>query len=388
MKPIDEELHNAVEEGDLKKVVKLLKNGADPNSCHTNGYTVLMHAVRAWKPTSEQRVNIAQILLQNGADPSFISRDNYQALTLAHDMDIVIALLDTGVMLSPRIATNLMYNFYGNKQLRGILENKGIETDWTDSVRQIYNRINEYVGQSLYNEILEESIPCLQNSLFKLDRYKNYNVNLPMDIDDEYTFYAINRINELLLLSFQNKSSDNTLPIISLGQYCEFWEKVGLTVCDPKEFHPFFCEIYKVGECMDQPIPKLINSRWPCLMFGELLFSRASVRVLANSDCIHKQTAEESTLYWSHRRKDRKCEDLSQGWGSNSQWRTRFRFDYWSKEDLFYNVNHLNDSLEDDELSEEQRLELLKYRCFVKTPEVLDCYPYNYFTSEKYKMRD
>jgi len=222
-----------------------------------------------------------------------------------------------------------------------------------------------------------------------LERYKNYDLSLQICYNDECEFYAISRINELLLLSFQNQTAERYVPECTLGQYKEFWEKTGLTVCEPKEFHPFFCEIYNVNECMDDSAPKLIHSRWPFLMFGDLLISRASVSISVGAICMDKKIAEESTLYWCHKRYDRGCSDLSHGWVHNSQWGTSFRLDYWINEELLYNVNHLEKSGdEDDVLTKERQLELLRYRCFIKAPEVTDCFPYEYHALEKYKKRD
>jgi len=140
VRPIDIELHNQVEEGEPHKVAQLLNKGADPNSRTTNGYTVLMLAVRAWKQSPEIRIEIANILLDNGADPLYISNDGYQAITLTHDIDVVINLLDAGVTINLDIATKILYRFSGSKQLKNLFEKKGIETDWVDSIRQIYNR--------------------------------------------------------------------------------------------------------------------------------------------------------------------------------------------------------------------------------------------------------
>jgi len=52
-----------------------------------------------------------------------------------------------------------------------------------------------------------------------------------------------------------------------------------------------------------------------------------------NIDIINK-----STLFWAHRRNSRPYEDLSVGWGSNSQWGTRFRFDILSDNSYIYNL--------------------------------------------------
>lgn len=266
-----------------------------------------------------------------------------------------------------------------------LMKEKGIKTEWQDSPRQVHHRIREYDGYSLYSDILEESIPFLKDCFHRLERYKIYDAKSSFPSEDECAFYAFSRVNEALLLNFQNDKSDHNDSKISLEEYKSFWEKIGLKIYEPKDFHPFCCEIYMVQECIGQSELKITGSRWPCLMFGDLLFSRASVCVRAGSDSINKQVAEESTLYWSHVRGDRSCEDLSYGWGSNSQWSTAFRFDYWSNEDLYYNVNHGDNKYEDDELPKMRQLEVLRYRCFILAPEVPDCWPYDYFLHEKYR---
>jgi hypothetical protein len=63
---------------------------------------------------------------------------------------------------------------------------------------------------------------------------------------------------------------------------------------------------------------------WPGFWFGDLLFSRAGVRVRAPQHLIDATVATTSTLYFTFRREPRRTNDLSHGWGSNSQWRTSF----------------------------------------------------------------
>ncbi|KNY24754.1 hypothetical protein [Pseudobacteroides cellulosolvens] len=175
-----------------------------------------------------------------------------------------------------------------------------------------------------------------------------------------------------------------------MEQYVEFWQKIGLNIVDPIEYHPFFCEIYQVEEYLAHDHhPEIVNTKWPYLMFGDLLFSRSGVFIKSSPNLIDKSTAENSTLYWSHCRNNRPRADLADGWGSSSQCRTRFRLDYWSDDILYYNVKDKDDiiNIEDDELSQEQQMELLKNRCFVSSPEVLDCFPYDYTAIEKYKCK-
>ncbi len=72
-------------------------------------------------------------------------------------------------------------------------------------------------------------------------------------------------------------------------------------------------------------------------MLGKLLFYRAGVKIRANPSFYKKGIADKSTLYWSHRRKYRETNDLSIGWGGNSQWKTKFRLDFDLENKYIYN---------------------------------------------------
>jgi len=360
MRDIDRDLHKAVETDNYEKVNELLHEGADANSLHTNGYTPLMHAVRTWNCTSEQRIRTAQILINNGADPTYVAPDKYQAIILAHDIEILYLCVGAGVKIDQNMATKLMYSFSGSIKVRGFLKKIGIsKTDWLDSEKQIYYRICSYTGKNLFQDELKSAIAFISNSFKSLSNYKDYDLfsKFAPDIDAEYKLYALNRINEVLLLNFQEKRGKGSdISNITLEEYREFWKGVGLSIVDPIEFHSFLCEIYEVEECSkSNHQPEILSTRWPCLMFGDLLFSRAGVYIKASPNLIVKNIAEISTLYWSHCRNNRPRADLADGWGSNSQWRTRFRLDYWSNEILHYNVNGKEDEtcIDGDELSEE-----------------------------------
>jgi hypothetical protein len=120
-------------------------------------------------------------------------------------------------------------------------------------------------------------------------------------------------------------------------------------------------------------------------LLGDMVFSRAGVRVSGGRRFIRKDVAESSTLYWAFRRKNRPSQDLSHGWGSNSQWRTRFRRDYRLGEEFHYNVDGKHDlaapepAAEDrDGLAREERIELLTNRCFIRTVKPhSDLWPYD-----------
>jgi hypothetical protein len=97
-----------------------------------------------------------------------------------------------------------------------------------------------------------------------------------------------------------------------------------------------------------------------------------------------------AALYWAYRRKNRPCRDLSQGWGSNSQWCTRFRLDVETEDTFIYNLDGeflLNNPTaeEYDELNEqgfkttEEAIELVRNRQFIKcTLNDGDLFPYDF----------
>ncbi len=208
-------------------------------------------------------------------------------------------------------------------------------------------------------------------------------------IEDLWRLYALSRVNETLLLSFQHGRADGTDwpgPKISLDDYGRFAESLSLTAVEVIEFSPFYHEVVEVEEAPDEDQPvRLISTVWPCLMLGDCVFSRAGVRVSGGKRVIRKVVAESSTLYWAFRRKNRPHRDLSHGWGHNSQWRTSFRRDYRIGDQVYYNVDGAHDltalpSLAEDEdgLTRTERIELLTNRCFLRTTTPHhDLWPYD-----------
>jgi hypothetical protein len=209
------------------------------------------------------------------------------------------------------------------------------------------------------------------------------------DLEGLWRLYALSRVNETLLLGFQHGRADGTDwpgPKISPDDYLRFAESLGLTVTASPSFSPFYHEIVEVEEARDEDQPvTVVATFWPCLMLGDLIFSRAGVHVSGGRRFIRKDVAESSTLYWAFRRKNRPYQDLSHGWGHNSQWRTSFRRDYRIAGKFHYNVDGKHDlgapdpAAEDrDGLTRGERVELLTNRCFVTTTKPhRDLWPYD-----------
>lgn len=162
-------------------------------------------------------------------------------------------------------------------------------------------------------------------------------------------------------------------------------EALGLRDASTVNFHPFFHEIVAVepADDNDQPIT-LVRQHWPPLMLGSMMLSRGGVTVSGGQNHIRKAIAETSTLYWAYRRKDRPRQDLSAGWGSNSQWRTSFRRDYRVGTTFYFNVDGTNDlsrplsGPDRDGLTRGERIELLIHRCFITVDKPHDdLWPYD-----------
>lgn len=256
--------------------------------------------------------------------------------------------------------------------------------------RELYDSILAEERQSIYWLTIApwvESHPEAREWLLEFASRRG-NPIPPADIDDLHHLYALSRINEIFLLGFQRGRADGTDwpgPGISLDEYERFALSLGLTITDVGAFSPFFHELVEVEESFDEDQPvQVLSTFWPCLMLGDMLFSRAGVRVLAGKRFLRKEVAESSTLYWAYRRKNRPYQDLSHGWGSNSQWGTCFRRDYRIDGELYYNVDRTNDlalsekKKDRDGLTREERIELLTHRCFVRTTKPhVDQWPYD-----------
>lgn len=203
-----------------------------------------------------------------------------------------------------------------------------------------------------------------------------------MPIEDRWRLYAMSRVCDLLRLSCARRPGyDPPWDIeVPLAAYLELMDAFGFQRAEEPRFHPFFHEIVVVEQDADEDAPvRLLAELWPAHCLGALLFARAGCRVAAGRRLLNKPIAEGSTLYWAHARNNRPTADLSVGWGGNSQWRTDFRRDYAIDGELFYNVDAVpGPPDEEDDLRSEERLELLRHRCFVRCGKPHeDRYPYD-----------
>lgn len=258
--------------------------------------------------------------------------------------------------------------------------------------RQLHDALLNYKGGSAYADVL---LPWLQESQEEQAWLHSFGQRegepIPgATVEELWSLYALSRVCEVLILTFQDGSFDSSWngPAISISEFTAFIEALGLTVLKPAAYCEFYHEVVSV-EPLESPDAHILAYKWPCVMLGNLLVLRGGVAVAASSALLRPGVADASTLYWASRRKARPHQDLSSGWGHNSQWRTPFRRDYVIGTVQYFNVDGRCD-LESPEwqqtdggemevsLTQEERIELLTNRCFVRsTKPHADLWPYH-----------
>lgn len=249
-------------------------------------------------------------------------------------------------------------------------------------MRELFDAIHEYEGNRLYQDCLEPWLETNKAELkLWLDKLRGIH-NIPSaSRDDLLDLYALSRINETLPVRFQ-KEDELAWPHITILEYEAFFSALGIEKVSSENFSPFYHEVVSVTETSDNSV-EVTSIVWPCLMLGNMLFSRGGVRVNAPAHLMNKALAENSTMYWAYRRENRPEADMSHGWGRNSQWSTTFRRDYLCNEKYCLNVdakqNIFDLDFEGKVLSIKEYAEIVLNRCAITCiKDTNDLYPYDY----------
>jgi hypothetical protein len=275
------------------------------------------------------------------------------------------------------------------------------------SARDLYWLVAEEPPPDLASFLGREGLAAGQALMAPLQRHRRLADAVPLPEAEKWELwrlYGFSRLNDCLLLPFQPgepcpeevaRTTELTHvqitgdgrevrvpeapppPEITIETYLRFWEGLGFEPFgDDVPYSPYHHEIVVVDDSAPPGSPITVDRVvWPGLTFGELLFSRAGVRVRCPPGVLDKPIAERSTLYFAFRRRLRRTTDLSVGWGHNSQWRTAFHRSYEEGGRFHFNVEGTIDlgveELAVDEshpaadLSLPERRELLVHRCFV-----------------------
>ncbi|MBB2940635.1 hypothetical protein FB565_000339 [Actinoplanes lutulentus] len=235
----------------------------------------------------------------------------------------------------------------------------------------LFKPTRDYVGVDWGRDVLAPWVAANRGVLDSLHRIGAPEMaTASISVEDSWALYALSRVAEVLILSSQpEKTADDADPdpLLPPRAYEQFITGIGGRSVNIGSFHPFLHEITDVASADNsQAQPELVASRWPACFVGSMLLLRGGVTVRAGADRLDPQITTESTLYWAWHRQYRPVSDLSHGWGSNSQWRTRFRRDYWLADRLAYNVDAVVDPRAVSDADEDQRdrdVDLLRYRC-------------------------
>ncbi|WP_425396160.1 hypothetical protein [Aeoliella sp.] len=260
-------------------------------------------------------------------------------------------------------------------------------------IAELYWALLDYRGADVYSDLLA---PWLNKQLEVRHWIQEFETRSSSDWtvateEDLWMLYALSRVTSTLLLCFQTRREGQRevpSPSLTVDDFQQFHEQLGFQVVSPQEYHPFFHEILDVTPTEDAQSPiRVKQCDWPCLMLDNMLFLRAGCAITGGASHVVKETAENSKLYWTFCRLDRPHDDLSHGWGHNSQWRTSFRRDYHVNGEYHFNVdashslNEPNCSVE--EVSPAVMVELVRNRCVIRTSIADgDLYPYEYSWTE------
>jgi hypothetical protein len=250
--------------------------------------------------------------------------------------------------------------------------------DTLTSVQDLCIKIENYKDDpsKLYERVIQPETAAVAEEVKALERYRR--MVKPTD-DELVAWYALSRLSDLMLVHCQAL------------QHTDFFAQLGFEPTAPIEFTPFECEIAHAKNSDDEPGVRLTRVLSPALYFGDMMFCRARVEVVANPEVLEARTASGSTLYFTYIRDLRKTNDESHGWGESEQWSTFMRRDYKHDGKLYYNcdaeymlpddVENDEDGLLGEELSADLLTELVVYRSFVKPVDAetaAGADPYNY----------
>ncbi len=251
------------------------------------------------------------------------------------------------------------------------------EVEFAGNLRTLYATVLKYKEENIWEQIfLKNWDALLKTRLF----YENLKRRPPtrnpwpdFETHESWDLYSASRLNDLMLLRFQKswRSQESWPgPDITLENYCDFFRHIGFDIVTPAFYHPFFCEIVDVIEAQDEAIT-IAKQIWPAIMLGNMMFSRAGVKIRAPRHLAAKGVADRSVLFEVYWRRYRPTYDESVGWGHNSQWRTDFRRDYELEDYFAYNVDLAEpgtdpgNPISKNFASSEYWISVLKNRCLI-----------------------
>ncbi|MFD9789806.1 hypothetical protein ACFWXK_02520 [Streptomyces sp. NPDC059070] len=255
--------------------------------------------------------------------------------------------------------------------------------------RRVFHALESYEGPDAFTDVLEPWLRSegagLRERLAPLAVYGAWRRETYEFGDLLELAYALMRVNDVLLLGLQPELPPDAdaptkhflhlrqeWPRVTLEQYLALFTSLGMTPVGEGGFDPLWHEIASVEQAADPDTPITVTGTvWPGLAFGELVFSRAGVRVRAGSRHAEAGVADRTPVHSVFIRRHRDAVDGSEFWGANSQWKTDFRRDYRTATADHFNVDGTTDIDGPDEephMTPRERRDLLRHRCLVRPP--------------------
>lgn len=175
-------------------------------------------------------------------------------------------------------------------------------------------------------------------------------------VDTLWQLYGASRVRDVLLLAHQPapphgavRELDEALGReqpgfrpVPVDQITQFFAALGGRPVTDTSFDPVLHEIITCEAAADPDAPiQVLSHAWPALMLGDLVFTRAGVRVRAGSAYAVPGVADGSVLHWEYWPRHGTTSDGSFWWGHNSQWKTTMRRDYITSRGPVYDYDAL-----------------------------------------------
>lgn len=261
-------------------------------------------------------------------------------------------------------------------------------------LRELYHNIIDYKGEEIFSVLLQPWARKNDYANF-FEKIKDKLTPEKKPGDEIYELYALSRILDVLTLRFQPVTGLDESRWrgheLRVEEYAEFAQLLGLEVGYPKYYDNFYCEILRAQKGKESF--KIDEVVYPALSFSGLLINKAGVEITLAPENYDIRLINNAKLYWAYWRKNRETNDMSAGWGSNSQWRTEFRIDIETKDRYYYNCEGKYDlsiitpfiekELKAFGFETEEAIEMVKFRHFVKSKkDDRDVFPYDFRYNE------
>ncbi|MFZ6778935.1 SEL1-like repeat protein [Undibacterium sp. Ji83W] len=269
-----------------------------------------------------------------------------------------------------------------------------IESDHAHVFWCMFYDVDRYEGDSLWEDVILKKWERFRDARQYFSEQKNrkcaYKPWPPTTWFELDALFHAARTNESLISLLHPENPRYRRTNLTLDKYISLFEHVGFDIHWPTQFHPFHCEVVEVEQTEGGDI-EIVETLWPEIMLGNLMFSRAGVRVRAPTHLLTKGIADRHCLYWCYVRdlRTRSCHESD----SDS---IEFRRDFDLGDRYAYNVdggskfeitdltNPFEADFVDSDLSVEERISLLRYRCAVNVeyPNFETFWPYEDYYEE------